>query len=51
MACLEEMSLLFACLKKNDFDQGKCSTEVAKLQGCFKDFRVSKDLMCYSIVS
>lgn len=38
-ACLQEMAVMFACLKKNEFDQTPCINEVNAFQGCYKDFR------------
>lgn len=35
VACIYEMSLLFACLKKTEFDQASCSKEIANFQKCF----------------
>lgn len=32
--CVQEMSIMFACLKKNEFDQSLCSTEINKFQVC-----------------
>lgn len=32
--CVHEMSIMFACFKKNEFDQSRCSTEIDKFQAC-----------------
>lgn len=36
VACIQELSVLFACLKTNDFDQSRCAKEVSTLNGCYK---------------
>jgi len=33
-ACVHEISIMFACLKKNEFDQTRCSDEITKFQTC-----------------
>jgi len=33
-ACVHEMSIMFACFKKNEFDQSRCSTEIDRFQMC-----------------
>lgn len=33
-ACVHEMSVMFACLKKNEFEQTHCSDEINKFQAC-----------------
>lgn len=33
-ACVHEMSIMFACFKKNEFDQIRCSDEINKFQVC-----------------
>lgn len=33
-ACVHEMSIMFACLKKNEFNQPNCSNEIEKFQLC-----------------
>ncbi|XP_069680864.1 small ribosomal subunit protein mS37 [Periplaneta americana] len=47
VACLYEMSLMFACFKNNDFNQALCSKEISNFQGCYKDYmdkkRIKKD--------
>lgn len=35
-ACVYEMSIMFACLKKNEFDQPSCSSEIEKFELCSK---------------
>lgn len=35
VVCLHEMSVLFACLKKNDFNQSMCSKEIGSFQKCY----------------
>lgn len=43
VACLFEMSVLFACLKENDFHQQSCSKEIGTFQKCYNDHLVSKN--------
>ncbi|XP_063590846.1 small ribosomal subunit protein mS37-like [Penaeus indicus] len=38
VACLQEMSVLFACLKANDFNQAMCPKEIQSFKGCHKNF-------------
>lgn len=38
VACLQEMAILFACLKDNEFVERFCSKEIANFQGCYKNF-------------
>ncbi|XP_071550006.1 small ribosomal subunit protein mS37 isoform X2 [Panulirus ornatus] len=38
VACLQEMSILFACLKKSDFAQSLCQKEIDSLDSCYKNF-------------
>lgn len=33
-ACVHEMSIMFACFKKNEFEQTQCSNEINKFQAC-----------------
>lgn len=35
VCCLHEMSVLFACFKKNDFNQQFCSKEIENFQKCY----------------
>lgn len=32
--CVHEMSIMFACFKKNEFDQTQCSDEINNFQVC-----------------
>ncbi|XP_050544748.1 coiled-coil-helix-coiled-coil-helix domain-containing protein 1 [Daktulosphaira vitifoliae] len=41
-ACVHEMSIMFACFKKNEFDQSLCSEEINKFQTCSKIHQVEK---------
>lgn len=36
VCCLHEMSVLFACMKNNDFSQQLCSKEIEAFQRCYK---------------
>uniref|UniRef100_A0A0K8TN87 CHCH domain-containing protein n=1 Tax=Tabanus bromius TaxID=304241 RepID=A0A0K8TN87_TABBR len=38
VACMQEMSVLFACLKNNDFVEQYCSKEISNFNGCYKSF-------------
>lgn len=42
VACLQEMSVLFACLKNNEFNQSLCSKEIGSFKGCYKSYLDSK---------
>lgn len=33
-ACVQEMFVMFACLKKNEFENARCSEEIKKFQVC-----------------
>ncbi|CAG5029624.1 unnamed protein product [Parnassius apollo] len=37
-ACMQEMAVMFACFKKNDFDQQECLKEVTAFQGCYREY-------------
>ncbi|XP_050434772.1 coiled-coil-helix-coiled-coil-helix domain-containing protein 1 [Adelges cooleyi] len=41
-ACVHEMTIMFACFKKNEFDQGVCLDEISKFQTCAKKHQVDK---------
>ncbi|XP_024940515.1 uncharacterized protein LOC107267376 [Cephus cinctus] len=36
--CLYEISLLFACMQKNAFDESLCSHEINNLNVCYSDY-------------
>ncbi|XP_071442847.1 small ribosomal subunit protein mS37 [Hetaerina americana] len=38
VACLQEMAILFACFKKNEFNQALCANEVQTFNKCYKSF-------------
>ncbi|XP_046408030.1 coiled-coil-helix-coiled-coil-helix domain-containing protein 1 [Ischnura elegans] len=42
VACLQEMSILFACFKKNEFNQALCSNEIQNFNKCYKNFMDTK---------
>ncbi|KAK3859580.1 hypothetical protein Pcinc_034317 [Petrolisthes cinctipes] len=44
LACLHEMSILFACMKKNDFVQSLCSKEINSFQKCHLNFLQAQKL-------
>ncbi|XP_013162677.1 PREDICTED: uncharacterized protein LOC106114129 [Papilio xuthus] len=37
-ACMQEISVMFACFKKHDFDQQECMKEITAFQGCYRDY-------------
>lgn len=41
-ACTHEMSIMFACFKKNEFDQSRCSNEINKFQVCANNHYAEK---------
>lgn len=40
--CVHEMSIMFACLKKNEFEQTRCSDEINKFEACATKSYVDK---------
>ncbi|KDR21265.1 coiled-coil-helix-coiled-coil-helix domain-containing protein 1 [Zootermopsis nevadensis] len=44
VACLHEMSIMFACFKNNEFNQELCSKEISSFQNCYKDFQNKKNI-------
>lgn len=38
VACVQEMTVLFACLKNNDFNEAPCAKEISNFDGCYKTF-------------
>ncbi|XP_014251806.1 coiled-coil-helix-coiled-coil-helix domain-containing protein 1 [Cimex lectularius] len=34
VACIQEMSVMFACLKSNNFSESRCPKEIASFQKC-----------------
>uniref|UniRef100_A0A0R3P2P9 CHCH domain-containing protein n=1 Tax=Drosophila pseudoobscura pseudoobscura TaxID=46245 RepID=A0A0R3P2P9_DROPS len=36
VACLQEMGMLFACMKDNEFVEKYCHKEIQQFQNCFK---------------
>lgn len=43
-ACVHEMSIMFACFKKNEFDQSRCSNEINSFQVCANNHLTEKFL-------
>ncbi|XP_021962429.1 coiled-coil-helix-coiled-coil-helix domain-containing protein 1 [Folsomia candida] len=39
VSCLEEMAVMFACMKKNEFKEVKCTPEIEKFMGCYHQHR------------
>lgn len=37
-ACMQEMTVMFACFKKHEFDQAQCAKEISSFQGCYKGY-------------
>ncbi|XP_052867298.1 uncharacterized protein LOC128273391 [Anopheles cruzii] len=44
VACLQEMAILFSCMKTNDFNESLCTKEVGSFQRCYKGFLDKKTL-------
>ncbi|CAL4171902.1 unnamed protein product, partial [Meganyctiphanes norvegica] len=44
VACLQEMSILFACMKKNEFRDVQCDPEITAFQNCHKDYLEKESL-------
>ncbi|PSN54693.1 hypothetical protein C0J52_01075 [Blattella germanica] len=44
VACLQEMAIMFACFKNNDFNQELCSKEIGTFQKCYKTFLDDKQI-------
>ncbi|XP_059618793.1 small ribosomal subunit protein mS37 [Phlebotomus argentipes] len=42
VACLHEMSVVFACLKGADFNESACAREIGSLKKCYKVFLETK---------
>ncbi|XP_018786800.1 PREDICTED: coiled-coil-helix-coiled-coil-helix domain-containing protein 1 [Bactrocera latifrons] len=42
VACLQEMGVLFACLKDNEFVEKYCNKEIHQFQKCYKFYADSK---------
>jgi predicted hydrocarbon binding protein len=38
VACLQEMTILLACMKKNDFNEPLCNKEIGTFQNCYTSF-------------
>lgn len=38
VACIQEMTVLFACLKANEFNETKCPNEIKNFNGCYKTY-------------
>ncbi|XP_055539511.1 uncharacterized protein LOC129726620 [Wyeomyia smithii] len=36
VACLQEMAVMFSCLKTNEFDESLCAKEVSTFKKCYK---------------
>lgn len=53
--CIQEMMSLFACLKKNDYDQTPCNQEIDILNSCHKSYKITskheKDQLRMGILS
>ncbi|CAB3383304.1 Hypothetical predicted protein [Cloeon dipterum] len=44
-SCLQEMAVLFTCLKSNEFNQTVCSKEISAFQKCFSDHKAKREEM------
>jgi len=38
-SCLQEMAVMFACLKANDFNEAACSPEITGFQTCYAGYK------------
>lgn len=38
VACIQEMTVLFACLKNNEFNEVPCAKEISNFNGCYKTY-------------
>uniref|UniRef100_A0A336KUB8 CSON014048 protein n=1 Tax=Culicoides sonorensis TaxID=179676 RepID=A0A336KUB8_CULSO len=36
VGCVQEMTILFACLKTNEFNEGACAKEISNFNNCYK---------------
>ncbi|XP_046979816.1 coiled-coil-helix-coiled-coil-helix domain-containing protein 1 [Schistocerca americana] len=43
-SCVQEMAVMLACLKQNEFDQAMCSSEIKIFQDCVKEYDEKKKL-------
>ncbi|ODM99951.1 Coiled-coil-helix-coiled-coil-helix domain-containing protein 1 [Orchesella cincta] len=44
VSCLQEMAVMFACMKNNDFKEVKCSQEIETFNKCHLEHTASKKL-------
>lgn len=44
VCCIQEMSILFACLKQNEFNEKLCSKEIQSFQNCYTDYMQKKSV-------
>ncbi|KAK5648899.1 hypothetical protein RI129_003791 [Pyrocoelia pectoralis] len=42
VCCIYEMSVLFGCLKENEFKESACPKEIKAFQKCFSDYNLQK---------
>ncbi|XP_065206758.1 small ribosomal subunit protein mS37 [Planococcus citri] len=42
-ACIQEMFIMMACLKKNEFDQTMCTNETNKFRQCNESYFANRD--------
>uniref|UniRef100_A0A1B6EW37 CHCH domain-containing protein n=1 Tax=Cuerna arida TaxID=1464854 RepID=A0A1B6EW37_9HEMI len=53
--CVQEMMVLFSCLKKNEYNQSPCGNELDALNKCYKTHQVTvqkeKELMKLGILA
>ncbi|XP_063701536.1 small ribosomal subunit protein mS37 [Culicoides brevitarsis] len=42
VACVQEMTTMFACLKANEFNEAACTKEIDALSGCYTAFLEKK---------
>jgi len=44
VTCLQEMAVMFACMKNNDFKEVKCSPEIETFMTCYNQHTADKTL-------
>jgi len=42
VACLQEMAVMFACMKDNEFKEAKCGPQIERFQKCYSEHMTQK---------
>lgn len=45
VSCLQEMAVMFACMKANDFREAKCTPEIDSFTKCYTEYMVIKNIL------